>query len=71
MAIGIKRQHELLRIIGDPLSGEMPRSKGARLKPAHHCQDVANEDLDEFEFVAAPINEVLLHVPKAVAQVAN
>ncbi|ANN61923.1 transposase (plasmid) [Mesorhizobium loti NZP2037] len=61
MATGIKRQHELPRIVGDLLSAEIAEKQARSIK---YQLTVAKlpiaKDIDEFDFDGTPVNEALV-----------
>lgn len=61
MANGIKRRHELPRIVGDLLSAEIAEKQARSIK---YQLTIAKlplaKDLDEFDFAGTPINQALV-----------
>jgi DNA replication protein DnaC len=62
MTMGIKRQHEPPRIVGDLLQAEVSEKQARSVKYQIRIAKLPlAKDLDGFEFEGTPINERLVH----------
>ena len=63
MATGIKRQHEPLRIVGDPSQAEVSEKQARSIRYQIVIAKLPlAKDLDDFQFAGTPINERLLAI---------